>query len=206
MNMKLVVIALSGAMLISGTALGMEFDPKFYVGGELQAHKSKINKKINANPNVTVQRLDNKPLFDEKTGGADLFVGSRLTENVGVELGAGVINGTKLNIVTPSVLAGSSLKLKNKNAYADVMGYLPVCQDVDLIGAVGVGRLNSKIEGKVVNNGVTLSKDSIKSTKTGLRLGLGAQYKFNENLGARVMVRNQKGNAIVKSTTSAGLG
>ena len=95
--------------------------------------------------------------------------------------------------------------------YADVLGYLPVCEDIDLIGSLGMGRLSTKVKGKSVQSdpaGVVLAttNPSLKSSKTGLRLGLGAQYKVTPNVGARFMVRHQKGNQFVKSVNSAGLG
>lgn len=198
MNMKLASIALSGALLVSGASFGLDFDPSFYVGGEAQYNKLK------AGNDKALQGTDGKSLIRKKSSpGAGLFLGTRVTENFGAELGYSVL---KKSHNTP--VAGRTLDVKMNNPYIDAMGYLPVANDVELIGSVGVGRLSTKVENKV--NGVvqplsTTNKNLAKS-KAGVRLGLGAQYKFSENVGARFMVRHQKGNKIIKNVNSAGLG
>lgn len=58
---------------------------------------------------------------------------------------------------------------------ADVMGYLPVSEKVDLIGSLGLGQYEFRAGG---------DEDEI-----GYRIGLGAQYSFNDNWAARAMVR-----------------
>lgn len=209
MNMKLAGIALSGAMLVSGASFGMDFDPKFYVGAEAQANKYKGAKEVKTQ-GLTVKSADNKSLFGKSGSGASAFVGSQFSEYAGVELGYTALSGTKLSDKTPG-FEKSSFKTKSRNMYADVLGYLPVCEDIDLIGSLGMGRLSTKAKGKSVESDragvvVDTTNVSLKSSKTGLRLGLGAQYKVTPNVGARFMVRHQKGNQFVKSVNSAGLG
>jgi opacity protein-like surface antigen len=211
MNMKLAGIALSGAMLVSGASFGMDFDPKFYVGAEAQLNKYKGAKEINNElPSGTIKNPDNKSLFGKSGGGASGFVGSQFSEYAGIELGYAALGGAKVSYKQPG-FEKSSFKTKSRNMYADVLGYVPVCEDIDLIGSLGMGRLSTKVKAKVVQStaaGVVLgTKDvSRKSSKTGLRLGLGAQYKLTPNVGARFMVRHQKGNRFIKSVNSAGLG
>lgn len=57
----------------------------------------------------------------------------------------------------------------------DAMGYLPVAQNVDLIGSLGIGQYEFRAGGD--DNGL------------GYRVGVGAQYSFNDNWAARAMVR-----------------
>lgn len=57
----------------------------------------------------------------------------------------------------------------------DAMGYLPVAHNVDLIGSIGVGQYEFRAGGD--DNGL------------GYRVGVGAQYSFNDNWAARAMVR-----------------
>ena len=209
MNMKLAGIALSGAMLVSGASFGMDFDPKFYLGAEAQANKYKGAKEVKMGTGLTIKNLDNKSLFGKSGSGASAFVGSQFSEYAGVELGYTVLSGTKISLKTPG-FEKSSFKTKSRNMYADVLGYVPVCEDIDLIGSVGIGRLSTKVNVKAVGPNaagvVETTNASLKSSKTGLRLGLGAQYKVTPNVGARFMVRHQKGNQFVKSVNSAGLG
>lgn len=207
MKMKLVAIALSGAMLASGAAFGVDFDPKFYVGGELQGSRHSGAKKITTPKGNEITTADKKKSpFGKNGSGASAFAGTKLNDNVGVELGYTAMSGTKLSFANS---VNSSVKTKNRNMYADVLGFVPVSDEIDLIGSVGVGRLSTKACGKLAANPVTKVVQenlSMKSAKTGMRIGVGAQYKISPNIGARFMVRNQKGNKFVKSVNSAGLG
>lgn len=196
MKINLVSIALAGIVL-SGAAVGMEFDPKFYVGGEAQYNKLKNDK-------VLVDKLNNnKSLLRKNTPGAGLFLGTKLTENFGAELGYAALGKSSRND-----RVDNKWTVKMHNTYVDALGYIPVADDVDIMGAVGAGRLSTKLQSRKPDNTlVELSEKDSKSakTKTGLRLGLGAQYKFDSNFGAR-MIRHQKGNKIVKNVNSAGVG
>ncbi|HXH54300.1 MAG TPA: outer membrane beta-barrel protein [Gammaproteobacteria bacterium] len=209
MNMKLAGIALSGAMLLSGASFGMDFDPKFYLGAEVQANRYKGAKEVKTTQFGTFEKVNNKPLFGKSGSGVSAFLGSQFIEYAGIELGYTALSGGKLSIKDPG-FQNSSLKTKSRNMYADVLGYVPVCEDMDLIGSLGIGRLSSTVKGKIIgpNNARVVATEnvSLKSSKTGLRLGLGAQYKVTPNVGARFMVRHQKGNKFVKSVNSAGLG
>jgi len=209
MKKKLVVLSLSVATLFSGAAFGLDFDPKFYVGAEAQLNQLKGTKEGNlGNTSRTpLQDAKSKSILNGTRPGAGIFVGSRLTENFGIEVGASASNQKIKNSNLRTGLALSSLKVKNTNVYADAMGILPVCDEVELLASVGVGRLSTKVDGTV--NGTALAnseKVSLKSSKAGVRVGAGVQYKFDENLGARLMVHHQKGNKLIKSVNSAGLG
>lgn len=209
MKKKLVVLSLSVATLFNGVAFGLDFDPKFYVGGEAQVNHSKGTKDGNLGNTSRTSLLGakNKSILDSTRPGAGLFVGSRLTENLGVEVGASAANHKVKNGNLSTGLQTSSLKAKNTNLYADVMGILPVSNEVELLASVGVGRLSTKMNGKVNGTALAAAQNvSLKSSKAGVRVGAGVQYKFDENLGARLMVRHQKGNKLIKNVTSAGLG
>ncbi len=206
MNKKLASIALSGVMLVSGASFGMDFDPKLYLGAEVQQNKYKGAKELKTPTGRVLNNPNNKSLFGKSGVGTSAFLGSQLSEYAGVELGYTVLSGAKMSLKTAG-FQNSSLKTKHRNVYADVLGYMPVCDDLDLIGSLGMGRLATTVKGKVVGpTAVTTETVSLKSSKTGLRLGLGAQYKITPNIGTRFMVRHQKGNQFVKSVNSAGLG
>jgi len=213
MNKKLVSIVMSAATLVSG-AVFADYDPQFYVGAELQTGHKKGLKKIPLKSEKKVIILqktkgDTASPINTKAQGATLFLGSRLNENLGFELGGSRLATQKYKTVKRNgvVQKGVSFSIKNENVYADAMGYLPIDSATDLIGSVGVGRLSTTVSRKDVTTAVSRAqKYTAKSHKMGVRVGVGAQYKFNENVGARVMVRYQQGNKLVKNMTSAGLG
>jgi len=216
MKNKLISSVLSVILLSAGSAFALDIDPKFYVGGELQAAKPKakqstVGQFVNL-PAGTANSITNGALNAKQNKlGAGLFVGSRLNENVGVELGYSQLGKTKYSAnVSDNANNKVSVNntLKTRNMYFDVLGFMPINECVDLIGSVGVGQLKSKLNGAqpTVTGLQNVSLKRTSSKKTGLRLGLGAQYKFNENVGARFMVRHQKGNEFLKNVNSAGLG
>jgi len=199
MKMRLTAICVSVAMLSSGAAFGLDMDPKFYVGAEAQYNKLK-----SAN-GPEFKGTDGKSMISkDKLPGGSLQAGVRLTENFGAELGYAVFKNSVSNLVA----GNGSVKAKLKTPYADVLGYLPVASNINLIGSLGLGRLNTKMN--ITRNGVAVpltqaQKDAAKA-KVGARVGLGAEYLFDANLGARAMVRYQKGNKAVKSVQSMSLG
>jgi opacity protein-like surface antigen len=204
MNMKLASIALSGAMLVSGASFGMDFDPKFYVGAEAQCNSLKAGKLLLSED---FQDQNDKSLFrKKKSPGADMFLGMRFNENFGAEAGYSFLK--KSHNVFTNANNKYVLDVKMRNAHIDAIGYLPVADDLELLGSVGLGRLSTKIQEKFNDRVLQLSNEEKKltKTKTGIRLGLGAQYKLTENVGTRFMVRHQKGNKTIKSVNSAGLG
>jgi len=217
MKIKLAAASLLAASLASA-AVFADLDPKFYVGGEAQFNKFKYDQKSFLNRLTTNGK---NPITKKSSPGAGLFVGSRLNEYFGLEAGIsasravkGSWNETLANNIANFQNSGN-VKLENRNIYADVLGYVPVACDVDLIGSVGVGVLNTKWSvsrnqnlnalGGLLNANAQESANG-KHSKTGLRLGAGVQYKFDDNIGARLMVRYQKGNKIIKNNTQAGLG
>lgn len=200
MKMKIVSLALSGALLASSSVMALDLDPKIYVGGEVQANRLHGKNSFATKNNI----YTGKKFFNRSGTGASAFIGGKLCENFGAELGYNGLPGSKANIVNAK---NSVLKAKNRNMYADVLGYMPVSNEIDLIGAVGVGKLSTKITGNVVGTKQVAAENvSLKSSKAGVRVGAGVQYKLTENLNARLMVRHQQGNKFVKSINSVGLG
>lgn len=219
MKNKLISSILSVALLSSGAAFALDMDPKFYVGGEIQGSKLKgkpntVGELVNlpANASSTLEGYPLETQAKHTKVGPGVFVGTRLHENFGLEAGYTIVGKSR---VKRDYNFGDSVKsdatVKHRNVYLDANGYLPVNESVDLIGSVGVGQLKSTMKGDAVytpaggaSQNIALKKES--SKKTGLRLGLGAQYKITENVGTRLMLRHQKGNDFIKSVNTAGLG
>jgi opacity protein-like surface antigen len=196
MNKKLVSIVMSAATLLSGVAFA-DCDPQYYVGGEVQATRLGYGK------NASVVKKLKKTWLG---GGA--FVGSRFNENLGVEAGYTFV-GRK----TQKALEGLvQRKINIQSAYLDMMGYLPVDCAMDLIGSVGAGYIKTGI--KIINLGVIdfttgrhLTQENTEHDHfVRVRLGVGAQYKFTDNIGTRVMLNYQPTKGKTKHMTSAKVG
>lgn len=213
MKMKLANIALLGAALTSASVFA-DCDPSFYLGGEAQYNSFKYDDVLKG---LTINRSN--PISKKSAPGVGLFLGSRLHENFGVEAGISTSRAVKgswnenATVNGVAVRNAGNIKMTNNNVYADLLGYLPVGCDVDLIGSVGIGFLSSKVDlnqtarASVPGRAVSLASTVTGThSKAGVRVGAGVQYKFDENVGARLMVRYQKGNDFVKNNVQAGLG
>lgn len=204
MKMKLGVIVLSASALMNTAALAMDFNPSVYVGAEAQWNRLKGD---------TSQFKDSKGnsmLHKKNVAGGSLLLGSRFNEYVGAEMGYSMLG--KSNSSFTDTVAGVQTKyqynVKMKNAHIDVLGYVPVANDINLIGSLGLGRLSTKVKlaANNVDQKLTAVQNDAAKTKIGMRVGVGAEYKIDSNISARAMVRYQKGNKTVKNVKSAGLG
>lgn len=200
-----VAAAVLGFAITSGVA-SADFNPKFYVGAGVDYAKYSINKTagevISANETV-------------KSKGMGLLVpvlGVKFHDNFGVEFGYSFNKKIKINGTTAGVKYPEEYKVRN--GYLDLMGYLPVMDQLDLIGGVGIGRLMVKKGQNVDINGG--SNTDVKN-KFGWRVKAGAQYNVTSNVGVRALVTYQntgtklndkganKDYKFVKNLTSFGL-
>lgn len=224
MKLKLVILTASSALFSSIAFADADLDPAFYVGGEIHANKFSSVKTFQDTDGEVIRRKDSQSLL-KKAGmsGAAIF-GSRLNDYIGLEAGYSAMHGPKYKLgnhtktserVEQMLLAGPGvslnykIKTKNHNIHFDVLGFAPMTPEIDLIGSVGVGRLSTKVKETMFLTHPELNRiyvKNIKSSKTRLRAGVGAAYKFSEGLSVRLMVRHQKGNKLVKNVTQAGLG
>lgn len=188
MNKLIKTVLVSG--LVFSAAASAEMAP--YVGAELQLNNPKF-KKMDTN-------LGNNDIEAKKGRfGLGIYGGVKATENFGVEVGASFAKkATKKNA------RNNDVTVKHSNIYVDAVGYMPVSEEVEVLGKVGLGRVKPKVS---VANEVITNNDKVNKAKVGLRLGAGAQYKIDDNLAARVMLTHQKGNKeSLKNNTTVGLG
>lgn len=182
----LAVAGLLSIALASGVA-SADFNPKFYVGAGVDYAKYSVP--------VSKYTVKVGPLSGEakvKHGGFGLVVpviGMKFNENFGLE--AGYSLNKKVTIKYNGILGDSTEEIcKVRNAYLDFMGYMPVTEQVDLIGGIGIGRFMAK-KGKDIN-----LPDGVKfKNQFGVRVKAGAQYNFNNNIGIRGLVSYQSGGA-----------
>lgn len=190
-------------LLLTGASYAASpFDEvRYYLGAELSlfnktAYSSANNAGLNA---FRASPSDSKLAIQKNMPGVNLLAGVRFNVNLGMEIGYGWIQK-----VTSNVAAGNQATNKVKNAYIDLLGYLPVASQVDLLGEVGVGQLMSSatVTGVAVDN----LDDMIKS-KYGFRVGAGAEFNIDDNWSARGLLRYQKGNkSFLTSLTSFSIG
>lgn len=178
-NLKIAIA--SSALLFSGAVCAMDFDPKFYVGADLNSNSFTLENKQNG------RRGSSRNNKASLTG----FLGVRLIENMGLELGYTSFSAFKDNAIL--VLNGQTLNsaIKLRSPHMDVVGFFPLETDFDLIASIGLGNLTgSKWKFTNASTGATVVEPKVKANA--LRLGFGLQYKFNENFGARAMLRYQQ--------------
>lgn len=98
--------------------------------------------------------------------------------------------------------ANARMSTKYKVYGADLIGYIPVYQDVEILLALGLGRydMDAKIESGIYD----IKGDAI---ETGFRMGVGAQYNLTDNIALRGMLRYVKmKDGDIKSLVEASLG
>jgi opacity protein-like surface antigen len=139
----------------------------------------------------------NKGSVKSKTG--DVLVpvlGIRFQENYGAEFGYAFHNKLQFDGV-------KSGNLRIRNAFVDLMGYMPMATQIDLIGGLGIGQMGIKEKSSLGAIGAGSSYN-----KFGLRAKIGAQYAVDNNLGVRGLVGyqrvgNSNGKHAIKSMQSA---
>lgn len=188
---------LGGITTTTGIANAGTYDS---IGCNLGAELSLINK-----PSIK-QNFRAATGFKKNRIGANLFLGVRFNESFGSELGYGWIAKTKehgRNNANQGVTATN----KVKNIYIDALAYLPVNSKSDLIGAIGLGGIKSKLSMPGPSAADAAFINSANKRKIGVRVGLGTQYNFCKNWSGRAMVRYQDGNKnFLKSNVSVTMG
>lgn len=128
-----------------------------------------------------IDKTEGHQLFEEDLNAFALSAGAKLHKNFGVE--AFYQRSESETKRTLDVIEGKA----DYQAYGvDLVGYLPVgCEDkLELLGSVGAGYYD--VDAKMSALGRSMNADD---EGLGLRFGVGAQYNFTQNWGARVMAR-----------------
>ncbi|MDB6096580.1 MAG: hypothetical protein JWM09_858 [Francisellaceae bacterium] len=129
-----------------------------------------------------------KPFLNKTYPGVNLLVGSRFHQNAGVELG---YDWSKRKTQNTLLSTGQTLnsRVRISGAHLDVNGYLPVMENLELLGSLGVGFIKPKFNLSTDRTG-TVSVSAVGGkTKAVARLGLGLQGMVNEKVGLRATVR-----------------
>ena len=194
-NKSLLTASLVGLVVaVSGNANADVVDnARFYVGAGLGYNKYNLSNdfknKIESSPN--------KGSVKSKTG--DILVpvlGVKFQENYGAEFGYAFHNKLEFDGV-------KSGNLRIRNSFVDLMGYMPMTTQIDLVGGLGIGRMTIKEKSSLGAIGTGSSYN-----KFGLRAKIGAQYSIDNNWGMRGLVGYQRvgdksGKQAIKSMQSA---
>lgn len=105
------------------------------------------------------------------------ILGIKFHENFGLEAG---YSFNKKITSTLKAAPNTKAKVKVRNMYLDLVGFMPVADQFDLLGGLGLGRLSTK-------------NDAGKSDKkVSWRAKVGAQYNVVTNLALRAVFSYQK--------------
>ncbi len=183
-----------GLVVASGTASANFGDFKFYAG---------------AGVDYSNYKKSSSDLGTLKANGVGVVVpvlGIKFHENFGLEAGysfnkkqkeEGIVNNLVINGVTLN--GTSSFTTKVRNIYLDVMGFMPVHEQVELLGGIGIGRLtvkkgNESTSYTAVGGAVPSSTSPTFKNKASWRVKVGAQYNITANVAARLLATYQKAN------------
>ena len=166
---SVVGVALS---LISVSGIAVADEVKFYAGAGIDYSKYSI---YNDMKEISIVNKD------KGLGILLPVIGAKFNENFGVEAGFNLNKKINLGSKVVNGITYSTMDLKVRNFYMDFMGFIPVADQVELIGGLGIGRF--------------ITKDTKSSSKGNhpncLRVKLGAQYNVNSNFGVRALATYQ---------------
>jgi len=145
-----------------------------------------------------------KNVFPRNYQGGGVYVGNRFLDYWGVEIGADSSTVRKREWSIPvgtaffggrdPVALNGTTKLRRRSVYLDALGYLPVGGCFELIGSLGIGWVQPKVEFKSFSlpSGSTLNGTALASV-TGkgagvLRVGFGVSYMVTDIVGLKAKV------------------
>ena len=164
-----------------------------YVGGEYQHVFLKFKHNLS-------------DVYQDDFNGAAVYLGARLHDNFGVELGYSRTGEESKSSRDNNGEINTKIKLQSVTVEA--LGYYPLDMEnkLDLIASLGVAHTQMRIkrEEKFAN---LQGSASASETKTNLRLGLGAQYEAFDNFRIRGMLHwENSGSEIADHAYSLSLG
>ena len=142
-----------------------------------------------------------KDFKTHKTNGMGLAVpvlGMKFHENFGVEFGYSFNKKFKFQedkkANNNTFGLNTNFDVKVKNAYIDLIGFMPLSEQFDLIGGIGLGHLRAKAtSGSSTASvpGTTGNVQIVTKSKSSWRVKLGAQYNITSNFAVRALLSYQ---------------
>jgi len=173
---KTLLLAGVAGTLFTLNANAMDLKP--YVGLDYSYVKASTN-------NIVVEDvLVSSEFYEDSFHSAVVNAGIKLHKNVGLEAfyqKSSKEDGKLASLNIGGTTVGTDKLETSFDAYGlDLQGYLPLNENIELIGSAGLGQYKFKMKGF----GYTAKDD-----ETGYRLGLGTQYNINEHFALRGMIR-----------------
>lgn len=194
-----------------------------YFGADLKY----MNLSYNKNAQEKFNSLTDNKKMEKPKGALGVFIGYNFSKCLGIEIGydcfsqkKGSFNKKDLTFTqnNQTLKTPTAYEVKN-NKYIDLMGYHDLDDNnIALIGSIGIGFFENKLERKEYSRTLVISPNSIRyslnkeesskdSTDVGIRLGAGIKFKLNEKLDGRALIKWQKvKKEFVKSGIFAGIG
>lgn len=213
MNFKqnLLAAALAGSLLVGGAAHADHPSEGWYAGLEGQYNHYGLGSDFKNAATTPSGNLTTAADFSKSAAGLGFFGGHKFSQNWAAEFGFNFSGKVKSKDMVVSG-AGTTLEVKTHTFYADALGFLPVANDFNLVGSLGLGLAKSKssvADGSIATL-TAAQRDSLEKSKTSLalRVGAGVEYNFDENISGRAMVRYQHAGSSspIKNQTQFGLG
>lgn len=166
---KMLLLATAATLLSMNANANMMQDMKPYIGLDYVYTDADISK------------VDHVSMYKHKFDSANINIGMR-TCNMGVEAYYQMSTKEK-----KTVLDTYKTKTDFYSFGADLMGYKPVYEKVELIGALGLGQYDFTAKGHEIATGQKLKHRD--DSGIGIRMGAGVQYNFTDHFAVRAMGR-----------------
>lgn len=158
---------------------------------------------------------EDKKIIDDDLTAFKGVIGARINQNWGIEAFYQMTGDEK-----KSKNVGDGLKFEstvNYKAYGlDIIRYIPLNQDVELMAALGLGQYDFEAKGQLLNANNPYyppiwridEEEKKKFDSLGVRLGIGVQYNIDENIALLGMFRyvHMTDDDYVKNLMEASLG
>lgn len=208
--------------LLSSTSANSAEDVKYYVGAGLGYSSLSKNGDVKfLDPSNTINHNDailNAEEVDDinnimsgefkkskhEAFNLNLFVGTKINKYFGFEFGySKSINPPKLKIKEDGVGSFEG-KVNQHYFYGDILGYYPITEKTNLIGVLGIARIQYKVRFKSSDSSqdaedlevmnLLNDKKSGSSTQIQPRIGVGVGYDISDKVMLRTMLIHQAAN------------
>lgn len=186
------------ALMVAGASVqAMDFDFNPYVGVDAGMRHMKFSKGFGGKQ------------FEKNYAQGNLFVGAKFNPCVGLELGYTKSNKRKKTAALTAgdaILGGAALdageidvsktETQISGVNVSVVGFYPINDDIELLGAIGIARQRLKLSVQPIANelgNLTAAQQAanlrtFSHSKYILQARVGAEYKFTSNFGVRAML------------------
>jgi OmpA-OmpF porin, OOP family len=179
-----VILLLASALLLANAAQAQSTFPKGWYGG-VSVGQSQVNIDSNVLP-ITNAGATSLSTNDTDTA-YKIFGGYRFLRNLAVE--AGYMDFGKFSATrTENFFGGNSVRadIKSSGFFGEVVGILPTSDRFDLFAKLGFIATSTKTNVSSTGFIILTGPTSASKSEVNLLAGIGAEYRFTNQLGLRV--------------------